>query len=396
MRKSYILYRRPGGGRNGKVYYVAFWNPEAKTYGSWRSTGHTGKGDADGQAKKWEAEGLPARGGDTFASYLKAFWTDGGDFAKMAAARRKDRRPLSFAYLSNNRRSIEKYVIPYLEKQKKEKIPLAAVTAALLEGLMRHLMDNGVISPRTINTIRQAVAVPLGEAERLGRIAKNPARKVRPLQEGRPHERIILDRDEVNKFFALEWEDPRFYVANLLAATTGMRMGEVRGLMVEDIRPGTIHVCHNAQDREGIKVPKSGNTRDVALPPKTEKALHALIRLNPWKDGLVFYSTKPGHPLGKKMIERSFNAGLDEIGIKDPERSRRGLTFHSWRHWYNSMMRGKVPDYQLRALTGHASEQMTARYTEITGDQRKVIARLANGLIGGKKASKLPSSSVKH
>jgi integrase len=79
--------------------------------------------------------------------------------------------------------------------------------------------------------------------------------------------------------------------------------------------------------------------------------------------------------------------------IPDAERRRRGLTFHSWRYWYNSMLRGRVPDHALRALTGHHSEAMTERYTEITADQRREIARLANGLVaapGKRQVARLP------
>ena len=35
-------------------------------------------------------------------------------------------------------------------------------------------------------------------------------------------------------------------------------------------------------------------------------------------------------------------------------------------------------------LTGHTSEAMTERYTEITTEQRRAVARIADGLFDGK------------
>ena len=70
-----------------------------------------------------------------------------------------------------------------------------------------------------------------------------------------------------------------------------------------------------------------------------------------------------------------------QLGISEEDRRARGLTFHSWRHWYNSMLRGKVADHTLRALTGHKSEAMTDNYTEITADQRAAVGVLAGLLV---------------
>ena len=76
----------------------------------------------------------------------------------------------------------------------------------------------------------------------------------------------------------------------------------------------------------------------------------------------------------------------EKIGITPEERKRRKLNFHAWRHFYNTNIRPYVPDYQLRMLTGHTSEAMTERYTEITTEQRRAVAKIADGLFEGKLA----------
>jgi len=42
----------------------------------------------------------------------------------------------------------------------------------------------------------------------------------------------------------------------------------------------------------------------------------------------------------------------------------RGLTFHAWRHFFNTMMRaGGVPDAKVKAVTGHKTSAMMDHYT---------------------------------
>jgi integrase len=43
----------------------------------------------------------------------------------------------------------------------------------------------------------------------------------------------------------------------------------------------------------------------------------------------------------------------------------RKITFHSWRHFLNSIGRGKVPDEKLRLMTGHRTKEMTDHYTHL-------------------------------
>jgi integrase len=386
MRQAFILYRRAVGGRGGRVYYAAFWNEERHDYMR-RSTGQTSKAAADAQARKWLAEGLPLRDSQTFLGYLLGFWQTDSPYLQRKAARG---RLLSAAYLRNGRSAIEQHVKPFLETCGKGRLPLSQATAGILEDLILHLRDKGLGSSR-INGIYNAVAVPLAEAVRLGLLAHNPASRVERLPD-RPPIREILSLGEVRTFFALSWQDPRLLAASLTAATTGLRLGEIRGLQTEDVQSGYLRVQHNWQDGEGLKPPKWGSKRDVPLPARTEAALHALIESNPWGDGFVFYGVRRGFPPDRKTITNAFTDGLLRIGISEEVRRRRGLTFHSWRHFYNSMLRGQLPDHALRALTGHRSEAMTERYTTLTEEQRKAAAVLSSRLFAP--ADELPGVDI--
>ncbi|MGA2478947.1 MAG: site-specific integrase [Spirochaetia bacterium] len=383
-RKPYILYRRASGGNSGKIYYVAFWNIETRNYTNRRSTNMTSNGAADNQARKWLAEGLPARDAETFIGYLEGFWANGSQYLAGREARLK---PLSATYVINSRSAIAKYVKPWLVENGKEKLPLSGVTAGLLESLTLHLREKG-LGPSRINGIVKAIRVPLSNASKMGRIRENPARQVEKLPDPAP-KRQILETEEAQRFFALKWNDRRYYGINLLAATTGMRLGEIRGLQADDIKEDYIHVCHNWQDTEPegrkMKGPKHSTLanrkeRDVPFPPRLAPVLRELIKRNPWNDGFVIWGNSQGKPLSESIILRHFYEGLQAIGIGPEERERRKLNFHAWRHFYNTNIRPYVPDYQLRMLTGHTSEAMTERYTEITTEQRRAVAMIADGL----------------
>lgn len=394
MREPYILYRRTDGGIEGKTFYVSFWSDEKNRYISRRSvaalvgavrstlppgTVPTSKAGARRIVDAWLQNHTPApvRGrSHLLLEYLAAFWADDGTYQSSLKARG---RTISPAYLANNRGAIKGHVKPYIDAHHAG-LTLDATTGAAIEGLVMSLYNSGKLTPRTINTIRQAVAVPLAEAARLGLIAVNPATTIAKLSE-RTVQRDILSIAEAKEYFKRAWPDLRYYAINLLAATTGMRLGECLGLQVGDIGADEIRVSHNWQVGEGLKAPKWGSSRAVPLPAKTGDTLRDLVTLNPWNDGFVFYGRARGTPMSKVSIDRDYRLGIVKAGISEADRVARGLTFHAWRHWYVSMLRGGIPDHSLRALTGHKTEAMTERYTEIPAESRAAVALLAGNLV---------------
>lgn len=390
MRSKYLLFKRSSGGNNGRTYYVKVWDFDLQRYTSVYSVGSlqrqlgtkalhlspTSKAGANVIVTLWIEYGQPQKSGDLFSDYLKNFWYPDSDYIKIAAARGKN---ISDAYIANNRSGIIKHVIPYLETSKQNHVSLNQITPALLENLLMHLKDNTNLSNRRINAIYQAVTVPLSEAKRLGKIHTNPAESVKKLVEKKP-ERKILTPPEVKKFFAQPIGDIRLYAINMLAATTGMRLGECRGLQIEDFHESWIDIKWNWQDGEGLKIPKWGSNRAIPVPSKTSEILLHLISTNPWGNNFVFYGHSKDRPIGKRSIETYYKQILNDIKIDDEKRKERNLNFHAWRHFYNTMLRGHIPDHALRKLTGHKNEEMTDRYSEITDKQRKAVAELAEGL----------------
>lgn len=157
---------------------------------------------------------------------------------------------------------------------------------------------------------------------------------------------------------------------NLLAATTGVRIGEAQSLQVQNVHNGYVSILHSWNYKYGLGPPKWGAVRDIVIPSKTQKSLDDLTKESPFQglDDFVFWGTDGKHPLRNDQISDALYEAFERIGISREQRKERNVTFHSWRHFYNSMMRGKIPDAKLRVLTGHKTLQMTDHYTQFKLD----------------------------
>ena len=77
---------------------------------------------------------------------------------------------------------------------------------------------------------------------------------------------------------------------------------------------------------------------------------------------------------GQRVTEALY-AALKALGVTD--REERNVTFHSWRHWLNSILRAEgIPDDMVRRVTGHESEEMTDHYTTYVRDELEPIAQI--------------------
>jgi integrase len=77
---------------------------------------------------------------------------------------------------------------------------------------------------------------------------------------------------------------------------------------------------------------------------------------------IVFYGDSRDIPTAKYTIEWNFNQALKRIGIDRETRLLRHISFHSWRHTANTILRGRgVMDGKVRRVTGHSSQQMSER-----------------------------------
>ena len=120
---------------------------------------------------------------------------------------------------------------------------------------------------------------------------------------------------------------------------------------------------------------KTGTTRVVLLPVKTQRALSAWHDLTKWKAPSDFiFSAGPGEPHGDKWLIRALPRTIERLNEKAKEKklppvvdtTGRSLVVHSFRHTFVSAVRNVAPDEIARAMSGHVTEKALDIYTHRT------------------------------
>ena len=149
--------------------------------------------------------------------------------------------------------------------------------------------------------------------------------------------------------------------AVLLAARTGMRRGELRGLRWEDVdfRRRIIDVRQAADDECVMHPPKSGLPRTIPMTDDLFRELNNTPRL-----GELVLCQGSGSCLTDKMIAVQLRKACELAGV--------GCTWHVLRHSFAShlSMEG-VPISVVKELLGHATIGMTMRYTHLSSVAKK-------------------------
>jgi integrase len=160
------------------------------------------------------------------------------------------------------------------------------------------------------------------------------------------------------------WKEYRHYAINVLAAATGIRMGEVRALLVENVRTDHVEIRRSWEEGYGPRPPKADSVRDVPISPKVHTVLERVIQETE-PQSLFFYGRAgKDTPMSKSVIEGHLSRAMSAIGIPPGEQRKRSLTFHGWRHFLNTVLCSNgVADAKTRRITGHRTESMTSWYT---------------------------------
>jgi integrase len=158
-----------------------------------------------------------------------------------------------------------------------------------------------------------------------------------------------------------------------------MRLSEIRALQHSDIRDGYIHVEHSVDLHGELKSTKTGDKRDLPLPASLMDALKKLSKLSGDSDRIFSVA---GVPLGPNAIRDSLYRALAAKGIKEEERAKRNITFHSWRHFLNSqLLSNGVNETKTRKITGHSTAEMTKRYAHFLVNDFADVLRITGGLL---------------
>jgi integrase len=388
IKESFTLYKRrvPSGAL---VFYYRAYTPDGRRTCGY-STGQATKTAAREYCNRLLRDGklLPVKGGiPTFEDFAKGWW----DYESCPyLTKLKARKKVAQGTAVQGSYATRTFLIPAFGKQK-----IDTLTAYQIDTWLTALPKSGYAN-NTANLAFKFLNIMLGEAAKQGKIAANPCHGIRLLPENQK-EIEILTPVEVKKLFPKDWRDvwgnEYFYILNKLAACTGMRISEVLGLRGEFLFEGYINVCAQ-YNRYGYTDTKNHKERNIPVPKAVENDLRYLKSKN--GDGYLFSENGGKNPVSRRRVAFALNAALEKIGIGGAERKRRNLTFHGWRHFFNTtLLMANVSDNKVMSLTGHGSDQMRKRYTHFDTTKFAEVVEVQNTLIedggagkgGGKKSA---------
>jgi integrase len=261
----------------------------------------------------------------------------------------RKRRPST---IRDYRRELETRLIPEFG----EDTPLSDMTTADIEAFRERLVAEGRLSPRTINKRLAQLHAIFKRAQRAFDLPLNPVAGAERQPQERTGEFTALEPHEV-ELLADNAMTPQDAAMFTVAAFTGLRLGELRGLRWEDIdwMRRLIHVRRSyTVNKEGP--PKSGKVRSVPLIDQAARALDELSRRERWTsdEDLVFVN-----PIGSYVeasaLRRRFYAARDSAGLE-------AIRFHDLRHTFGTIAVQAFPLTDVKAFMGHADIQTTMIY----------------------------------
>jgi integrase len=261
--------------------------------------------------------------------------------------------PNTYAFHEYN---VRLHLMPVLRRT-----PLSKLRPPHVAALYTALADKGV-SPATQKHAGVTLSAALNDAVKMGLLASNPAKAVKKPKVSQP-EIYPLDAEQVRVFLAAT-ENDRLHAMYVLALDTGMRQGELFGLLWDavDFATGTISVLRSLEERQGTTrlkdVKTASSRRRIRVSPATIATLNQLRRKQLAKglyreDGPVFCDTRGGW-LHKSNVHRdSFMKALKRAGLPR-------IRFHDLRHTAATLMLlGGINVKAVSVTLGHADIGMT-------------------------------------
>lgn len=370
-------------------YYRVYIDGKRKTY----STGIGYSKEKDRVKKRREAEAychklldsgalVPSESdGITLERWIDQteFWDwQRSDYVMGKLARSSPDRPsITENYVKGGSQITRDHILPYHGKKR-----IRDITPADCDQLIMQWRNK--VTHKTCNNWRSIYSTIMGEAARLGAIPRNPWKDV-PELSGVSKSYGALTIAEVKQILSsegLDLSDPRvslYYTATKLAFLTGMRIGEVCGLWVDDViditvkevRLSYIKIQRQYNPKTGkVSPPKDKDARDVPISAELRE------ELSPFLSGQFVFSFYPdkSHPITANRLREWLYGRMDKAGI--PDRKERNITFHSSRRFFNTLLRhAGVTDDVIQRFTGHSGLEMTNDYTDYLPEDLGQIAQ---------------------
>ncbi len=192
----------------------------------------------------------------------------------------------------------------------------------------------------------------------------------------------ILTEEQLDIFLTAIKADKFWYDFFYTELTTGLRRGEICGLMWTDFdeRDGALKINRTLHREKGGRLVAGdtktyAGTRKIVLPPSTAELLKERKRksFSPW----IFHDPlRPEAPMNPDSAYRQLKKFLAEAGLPN-------IRFHDLRHTFSThALSSGVDAKTLAGILGRTKASFTLdTYTHTTGDMQKRAADIVGGFL---------------
>lgn len=275
-----------------------------------------------------------------------------------------------------------------LKKIKIVKKPIQKITVLELQEVMDSFSS---YSNSVIDKVYQVLNSAFEKARKQKIISENIMRDIDKPKSSKKTKKIEAFTIEEQEAFVKQLKDEKYKDILIIALYTGMRMGEILALKVDDIdfKHKEIHIqrtlTKNKDDKVilGDKTKTYAGNRIIPITPLFEKELrHAISNMVINENSLIF-TQQDGKLIYVSTINSRFkricvnaNLGVKEHIIKRPAKTKKEKIIHSKTSTYNQhmlrhtyatrMIEAGVPAEVLQKLLGHKDVSITINtYTSI-------------------------------
>jgi integrase len=344
-------------------YRYYYWVYDAKGKRIFKSTGKRSRDEAVKFCRALQVRGQLYNNKQlSFSIYTKDFF----DYEKCPYITHRLSRGYTYtrAWARRQQRYLEIVIRPYFSNHYINTITYNDIDMFIMS------LKNKNFSNKKINHILNSLKNIFNYAEFTGVIDDNLCKKIKAYKVIY-REKGILSNEEIKRLFQGENRNEIFpekahFAISYLAASTGLRLGEILALRTNDITTDHLRISHSFNPYDGLKTTKNGKTRIIPLNPKLKKMLDEVCVGKDTEQYLFSYNNGKS-PMVHKSVYRRFCFALEKIGINKEERKRRNITFNSYRHGVNTMLlKSGLPPETVRLTMGHSSSFMTAHYAHLT------------------------------
>jgi len=291
------------------------------------------------------------------------------------------RRPST---VRNYRRYMNLYILPALGRMR-----LQAILPVHIRQLYLRMQMEGR-GARTIQLVHVTLHCAFAQAVKEGLIGHNPLEAVeRPKVETKRYS--IFTEEQARAFIAAAKGHP-YEALFFLALTTGMRKGEILGLMWSDVdwEKSTLRVDRQLQPvsyEGGALVPtktKSGRRHimvgKVAIALLKEhhqrQEMQKAVAGNRWQEHGMIFTTSIGTYIDQTKVSRAFKRILREAGLPD-------IRFHDLRHTSISILLDNgTPVNTVQSRAGHSKASVTTDiYGHAMARSQEAAARMIEEIV---------------